>query len=44
MEEPVIEVKHLAKQYRIGLDRTYKTSAISYLRELISPEKRTEKR
>ncbi len=27
-EEPVIEVKHLAKQYRIGMDRTYKTSAI----------------
>jgi hypothetical protein len=24
-DEPVIEVKHLAKRYRIGLDRTYKT-------------------
>jgi hypothetical protein len=23
--EPIIEVKHLAKRYRIGLDRTYKT-------------------
>jgi hypothetical protein len=24
-DEPIIEVKHLSKQYRIGMDRTYTT-------------------
>jgi len=24
-ERPIIEVKHLSKEYEIGMDRTYKT-------------------
>jgi lipopolysaccharide transport system ATP-binding protein len=38
-EEPVIEVKHLAKQYRIGMDRTYKTFCESAVNTLKSPVK-----
>ena len=36
-EEPIIEVKHLAKQYRIGLDRTYTTFSESAVNVLKSP-------
>ena len=37
LDEPVIEVKHLAKQYRIGLDRTYKTFSESAVNVMKSP-------
>jgi lipopolysaccharide transport system ATP-binding protein len=37
--EPVIEVKHLAKQYRIGMDRTYKTFSESAVNVMKSPVK-----
>ena len=35
--EPLIEVKHLAKRYRIGLDRTYKTFSETAVTTLKSP-------
>jgi lipopolysaccharide transport system ATP-binding protein len=38
-DEPVIEVKHLAKRYRIGLDRTYKTFGETAVNALKSPVK-----
>jgi hypothetical protein len=34
-EEPIIEVKHLAKRYKIGLDRTYKTFCESAVNVMI---------
>jgi len=36
-DEPVIEVKHLSKRYKIGLDRTYKTFSESAVNVLRSP-------
>jgi hypothetical protein len=36
-DEPIIEVKHLAKRYRIGLDRTYKTFCESAVNVMKSP-------
>ncbi|GEM_PF-5296634 len=38
-DEPIIEVKHLAKRYWIGLDRTYKTFCESAVTTLKSPVK-----
>jgi len=38
-DEPVIEVKHLAKRYRNGLDRTYTTFSESAVNVLKSPVK-----
>jgi len=37
MDEPMIEVKHLAKRYRIGMDRTYKTFCESTVNVMKSP-------
>ena len=37
--EPIIEVKHLSKQYRIGMDRTYKTFSESAVNVMKSPVK-----
>jgi hypothetical protein len=36
-DEPIIEVKHLAKRYRIGMDRTYKTFSESAVNIMKSP-------
>jgi len=36
-DEPIIEVKHLAKRYWIGLDRTYKTFSETAVNALKSP-------
>jgi lipopolysaccharide transport system ATP-binding protein len=38
-EEPIIEVKHLSKQYKIGVDRTYKTLSDSVTSVLRNPIK-----
>jgi len=38
-DEPIIEVKHLSKQYRIGMDRTYKTFSESAVNVMKSPVK-----
>ncbi len=38
-EETIIEVKHLSKQYKIGVDRTYKTLRDSFTSVLRSPLK-----
>jgi len=42
-EKPIIEVKHLSKRYRIGLDRTYKTFCESAVNVLKSPVKALRK-
>jgi lipopolysaccharide transport system ATP-binding protein len=42
-EEPIIVVKHLSKQYRIGLDRTYKTFSESAVNVMKSPVKALKK-
>ena len=39
MDEPMIEVKHLSKRYRIGLDRPYTTFSESAVTTLKSPLK-----
>jgi lipopolysaccharide transport system ATP-binding protein len=38
-EETIIEVKHLSKQYKIGVDRTYKTLRDSFTSVIKSPLK-----
>jgi len=38
-EDPIIQVKHLSKEYRIGIDRTYKTFSESAVNALKSPVK-----
>lgn len=38
-ENPIIQVKHLSKKYRIGMDRTYKTFSESAVNLLKSPLK-----
>ena len=39
-EDPVIQVKHLTKEYRIGVDRTYKTFCETAVDTIKSPLKR----
>jgi lipopolysaccharide transport system ATP-binding protein len=39
MEEPIIEVKHLSKQYNIGMDTTYKTLSESFTSAVRQPIK-----
>ena len=36
-DDPIIEVKHLSKRYRIGLDRAYKTFCETAVTTLKSP-------
>ena len=38
-DEPIIEVKHLSKRYRIGMDQAYKTFCESAVNVLKSPLK-----
>ena len=42
-DAPIIEVKHLAKRYKIGLDRTYTTFSESAVNVLKSPVKALRK-
>ena len=41
--EPIIEVKHLSKQYNIGVDKTYKTLSESLTSAIRSPLKDAER-
>lgn len=38
-EEPIIEIKHLSKQYSIGMDKTYKTLSESFVSAVRHPLK-----
>lgn len=38
-DEPILEVKHLSKQYSIGTDRTYKTFSDSFISAVRNPLK-----
>lgn len=39
MEEPIIEVKHLSKQYNVGVDKTYKTLSGTLTSAITNPVK-----
>ena len=39
-EDPIIQVKHLSKRYKIGMDRTYKTFCETAVDTIKSPLKR----